>query len=223
MWVVLSDPSKKGSRWDEKEFFATGRQEVGNVLARIRDSGLSPSGDRALDFGCGLGRLSQALAEHFAAVDGVDISNSMIEQARMFDRTGGRVKYHLNVNPDLREFPPEAYDFIISVISLQHTPPKFQLGYIADFVRLLKPGGVAYFQTIHALGWRHFVPHSAADAYRRWKHRGKAFIPMYGVPVAAVRRAVTKRSGKIIEFNSSVLSDGLGRYMVDTYLVWKNG
>ncbi len=48
---------------------------------------------RALDFGCGVGRLTQALARHFNIVDGVDIAPSMIELANQFNRSGGRCRY----------------------------------------------------------------------------------------------------------------------------------
>ena len=40
----------------------------------------------ALDFGCGAGRLSRALAAHFEHVVGVDVSASMIETARALNR-----------------------------------------------------------------------------------------------------------------------------------------
>jgi 2-polyprenyl-3-methyl-5-hydroxy-6-metoxy-1,4-benzoquinol methylase len=85
-WVVLTDPDKSGNRWQDDEFFQTGEREVDAILAGIRDKGLrlDAAGGRALDFGCGLGRLSQALARHFAAVDGVTFP------ARWWSRRGRR-------------------------------------------------------------------------------------------------------------------------------------
>ena len=54
-----------------------------------RRPGGSPAARRsALDFGCGIGRLSQALAEHFDQVYGVDISPKMIELARAAQSQG---------------------------------------------------------------------------------------------------------------------------------------
>lgn len=188
MWVVLTDPNKKGNRWKAEEFFATGRAEVADIFNRLQTAGIQPASGKALDFGCGVGRLTQALAARFDSVDGVDISASMIRHAESFNRFPDRVKYHLNVRPNLATFPSGRYDFIGSLIALQHTPPPFQRGYLADFLRLLKPGGVAYFQTIHARGWRSLVPHWAADSLRKWRSQGRAFIPLYGLPVPRVRR-----------------------------------
>src|ERR1700675_2485116 len=74
MWTVLSDPTKLGHGWDESAFFATGVDEINELVARLRHHGMTATGERALDFGCGVGRLTQALAAHFAQVTGVDIA-----------------------------------------------------------------------------------------------------------------------------------------------------
>ena len=120
------------------------------MIGRLKAMDVPLRFGRALDFGCGLGRLTQALAEHFQNVDGVDISASMIEQSRALNRQGAKVSFHLNVQPDLRSFPSDAFDFVYSAIALQHTPANFQARYIADFARVLKPGGVACFQVTRA-------------------------------------------------------------------------
>ena len=66
-----------------------------------RGLGLRVDFSRALDFGCGVGRLSQALAEHFEEVVGVDIAESMVAKAREFNRHGDRVRYVVNATDDL--------------------------------------------------------------------------------------------------------------------------
>ena len=48
-----------------EEFFAAGRREIGRVLRDAKRHGLPRRRERALDFGCGAGRLTQALAEQF--------------------------------------------------------------------------------------------------------------------------------------------------------------
>jgi len=62
--------------------------DVATEFAYIESLGVEPSGGRALDFGCGLGRLTQPLAERFDEAVGVDIAASMIEGARR--QSGGR-------------------------------------------------------------------------------------------------------------------------------------
>lgn len=221
MWVVLTDPEKKGGGWNAEEFFATGRAEIHSALEKVRAAGVILKTERALDFGCGLGRLSQPLGETFARVDGVDVSASMIEQAKKFNRRSQNVFFHLNVRGDLESFPAAGYDFIYSNICLQHIPPKFQLSYIADFMRRLRPGGAAYFQTIHALGWRRWVPNVAVDAYRLWRARGGAFIPMYGVPVSAVNAALTAGGGTVKQLVQHPYGGHESRYQADWFLVVK--
>jgi 2-polyprenyl-3-methyl-5-hydroxy-6-metoxy-1,4-benzoquinol methylase len=222
MWVVLTDPTKKNNRWTEKEFFTTGQAQIEEVFNHLRAAGISPATGKALDFGCGVGRLTQALARRFSSVDGVDISASMLRHAEKFNRFPDRVKYHLNVRPDLATFPAEHYDFICSLISLQHTPCQFQRGYLTDFLRLLKPGGSAYFQTIHARGWRQLVPDWGADCIRKWRSRGQAFIPLYGLPVNHVRQIFDRPGSRIVKFDSTGYAGWESRYANNLFIVQKN-
>lgn len=222
LWVVLTDPEKKGNRWKVDEFFATGRNEIQQLLKRVEAAGISLTPGRGLDFGCGVGRLTQALAERFAAIDGVDISASMIQHAEKYNRVSARVKYHLNVRPDLATFPSAQYDFICSLIALQHTPPKFQRRYLADFIRLLKPGGCACFQTIHTRGWRRWVPDWLADFIRKRRSGGAAFIPLYGVSPHEIRRIVEQGGGAVVVLESTPYGGWESRYGTDFFIIRKN-
>jgi 2-polyprenyl-3-methyl-5-hydroxy-6-metoxy-1,4-benzoquinol methylase len=221
MWVVLTDPAKKGNRWTPEDFFATGQREVADIFARLQQAGVLPATGHALDFGCGLGRLSQALATRFESVDGVDISSSMIRQAADFNKFPSRVNYHVNPRDDLATFATGGYDFICSMIALQHIPPRFQNNYLRDFLRLLKPGGAAYFQTVHARGWRKFIPHFVADKIRRWRSHGQPFIPLYGIPAANVHKIIEASGGKIISYESAGHGDWGARYFNDVFIVKK--
>ncbi len=146
MWAILSDAGKRGRRWDPDEFFASGVQEIAVVMQRAKRLGLPLSRARALDFGCGVGRLSQPLADYFEEVRGVDISPVMLEQARQFNRKGERCQYISNSAPDLRIFEDRCFDFIYSRITLQHIPPPRVESYLKEFLRVLKPGGLLLFQ-----------------------------------------------------------------------------
>lgn len=221
LWVVLTDPDKKGNRWNEQEFFATGQAEISTMFDGLKAAGLSPASGRALDFGCGVGRLTQALAARFDAVDGVDISASMVRHAETYNRFPNRVVYHLNVRSDLATFQTAQYDFICTLIALQHTPPRFQLGYLADFLRLLKPGGCACFQTIHARGWRQFVPNWLADLIRKRRSHGKAFIPLYGLPISRVRQIFEQPGSRIVKVQSTPYAGWESRYSSDLFIVEK--
>ena len=145
-WAVLTHPDKKGNRWDPAAFFATGVEEIDALLDEIR--GLVPSLalGAALDFGCGVGRLTQGLARHFAVVTGVDIAPSMIEAADRYNRWPDRCRFAVNDGGDLRAFADSSFDLVYSLITLQHIEPRYARGYIAEFVRVAAPGGVVYFQ-----------------------------------------------------------------------------
>jgi SAM-dependent methyltransferase len=146
LYGVLSHEGKRGGKWDEAEFFATGEAEISGVIEELKRRGFAAPSGKALDFGCGVGRLSQALARRFEAVSGVDIAPSMLEKARAYDRSGGRCEFLLNEKPDLSLFPGSSFGFIYSNIVLQHMAPAYALGYVSEFMRVLRPGGTLVFQ-----------------------------------------------------------------------------
>ena len=145
-WAVLTDPAKRGGRWDPEEFFRSGAAEIESVLSRASNRGLVPLRRRALDFGCGAGRLTQALAAHFDRADGVDISASMLETAQRHNRYPDRCQYHLNTAPDLSLFPDGTFDFVYTTLVLQHMAPQHSTRYVGELVRVLAPEGLLVFQ-----------------------------------------------------------------------------
>jgi SAM-dependent methyltransferase len=167
LWAVLSLPEKRHGRWDEAEFFETGAREIRDVLDHARSLGIEVRAERALDFGCGVGRLTQALLAHFERVDGVDIAPSMLERAARYNRDPARCAYHLNERADLLLFPERSFSFVYTSLVLQHLPPELALGYIAEFLRVLAPGGLLVFH----LPSEPF-PESGRDATRRSFVRG---------------------------------------------------
>ncbi len=85
--AILTDDSKVGGKWNIAEFMATGDAEIETVMNHLARIGHAPdSSGAALDFGCGVGRLTQALARRFASSVGVDISKHMIEQAQSLNQ-----------------------------------------------------------------------------------------------------------------------------------------
>jgi 2-polyprenyl-3-methyl-5-hydroxy-6-metoxy-1,4-benzoquinol methylase len=149
LWAVLTDPRKRGRAWQEDEFFATGTREIATLFGYLEGRGIAPADHRlALDFGCGVGRLSRALATRFDEVHGVDASPTMIERARGLNaQAPGKMTFILNQAPDLAQLPSARYSFIYSNIVLQHIPYPASLTYVREFMRLVRPGGLVVFQT----------------------------------------------------------------------------
>ncbi|MCX7048071.1 MAG: class I SAM-dependent methyltransferase [Candidatus Sumerlaeota bacterium] len=146
LFAIASWPEKKGNLWNPEEFFQTGAREIQDTMQYVESLGVPLKRDKALDFGCGVGRLTQALAEYFDEVIGIDIAPSMIELARKYNRHGERCRYVLNESDDLRAFPDSAFQFIYSNITLQHLEPVYTLRYLREFIRILAPGGLLLFQ-----------------------------------------------------------------------------
>ena len=129
-----------------EEFFAAGEEEIARVLRRGKRLGLPHRRGRALDFGCGAGRLTQALAGEFEHVVGIDVAPGMIEAARRLNGRGDRCEFVLNEEPDLRRFEDSSFDLVYSNLVLQHMPPELARGYVAELARVLAPGGLLVFQ-----------------------------------------------------------------------------
>jgi SAM-dependent methyltransferase len=170
LWAILSDETKRGRRWDVNAFFATGRREISLLMYQLRQLGHPPRTGRALDFGCGVGRLTQALGALFDEVVGVDVSPTMLRLANHVNRTPGSVRYVLNDTNDLRQLESGSFDFVYSDIVLQHLSPAAARAYIEEFLRLLRFGGITVFQlTSHRRSAQEAATRPIAmpdDAYR---------------------------------------------------------
>jgi SAM-dependent methyltransferase len=146
LWAILSDPSKAGRRWDLESFLETGRREVSLLIYQLRALGLHGRRDRALDFGCGVGRLTQPLAEYFDRVVGVDVSPNMIRLAQALNRHPDRVEYVTNTGGTLRELGDRLFGLAYSNVVLQHIEPPQALRYLSELLRVVAAGGVLVFQ-----------------------------------------------------------------------------
>ena len=144
-WAILTDPSRRGNRWPVDEFFETGRLEVAELMRDAERLRVPHARRRALDFGCGAGRLTQALGDHFETVLGIDVAPSMIDLARAHNRHGARCAYEVNDRPDLSRWPDASFDLVCTSRVLQHIEPRYSTAYVREFVRVLAPGGYLSF------------------------------------------------------------------------------
>jgi len=142
---ILTDPMKKGM-WDQDMFFKNGEEEISSLMTYIELLKFKIQRTRALDFGCGVGRLTQALCRYFKDCYGIDIAPSMIALANKYNKYGDKCRYFLNESDDLKLFEDGSFDLIYSNIVLQHMKPEYSKKYIKEFLRILKPGGLTIFQ-----------------------------------------------------------------------------
>ncbi|MGA3021863.1 MAG: class I SAM-dependent methyltransferase [Thermoplasmata archaeon] len=146
MWWTLSTPGKEDCRWDAEEYFRTGREEAGELKRWLGSMGVVVSPGEALDFGCGMGRVTQGLADWFTEVIGVDISPKMIELAQANNRMGSRCRFILNASDNLGRFGDGTFDLIYSNRVLQHIPSKIVPVYLREFIRVLSEHGALVVQ-----------------------------------------------------------------------------
>jgi SAM-dependent methyltransferase len=178
--------------------------------------GVRLSRSRALDFGCGVGRLCQALGDHFGEVWGVDISARMIELANARNRHGDRVRYVLNDSDRLAAFAGGSMDFVYSNLVLQHMQPSFARGYLREFLRILAPGGMTVFQLpshpttrAYALrrGMRDRTPRNLIKAFHRVRYGSWKRAEIYGIEESRVVELLGRSGGEVLDVRPD---DGAG-------------
>jgi SAM-dependent methyltransferase len=190
LWAVLSEPERKGGRWELEAFLATGEQEVARMVGRMGEFGLPEGRERALDFGCGVGRATRALASRFGEVIGLDASRKMIEHARRINLDVPNASFRVG-SPD--ELEPSSFDLVWSVLVLQHLAPDEIEPALGTLVRLLRPGGAAVFQLPHASRPLHRLQLSRR-AYRLLRALGLSAETLHRrTPLTPMRMTVLSR------------------------------
>jgi SAM-dependent methyltransferase len=154
---------------DVERFFAEGERALDDLL-QATGSALSP-GDVAVDVGCGLGRITRALAGRVAHVHAIDVSAEMLARARELNAGLANVTWHHGDGTTLQPIGDRAATAVVSHVVFQHLPdPAITYGYVRDMGRVLAPGGWAAFQVsndpgVHA--GRHRPPSRLAVLLRR--------------------------------------------------------
>lgn len=190
-WAVCT--TKRDRHWDDAELFATGTQEIDELLAYVDVRAPGLRRDAALDFGCGVGRLTRALAPHFERVVGVDVAPSMIAEARRLNE-GHACRFVVNDTPDLARFDDAGFDLVYSTMVFQHMAPSLMAAYLVEFRRVLRRDGAAVFtmtsepgHTWRGRGWR-WLPRPLINAYKRRHDGADAVMEMHGILPDAMRR-----------------------------------
>jgi len=200
LWAILTDPAKKGGKWDLEDFLQTGTHEIAATLERLKSLGISTASRRALDFGCGIGRLTQALSARFDEAWGVDIAPSMIALAKRINAHPDRCRYLLNETNDLACFPSQHFDFVYSRLVLQHMLPVYAKDYILEFLRVLAPGGVLIFQMPDSM----LFPPAAGETGRRSRSTGPMPADAFAAGIVCTPAKTEVEAGSAITVNVAV-------------------
>lgn len=126
----------------------------------IERAGLTSS-SKVLEIGCGIARIGREMAPRVAEWHGADISPNMLSLARQRCQGLNNVVLHqLDDVKSLRSFPDQSYDFVYATIVLMHLDKEDVLEYMRQAFRIVKVGGVVYFDT-----WNVLHP----DTFRIWQ------------------------------------------------------
>src|SRR5580693_614177 len=148
---------------DEAGFFATATDVINSLEWELRRVPLAQRGDwRALEIGCGPGRLMRPMARHFVEIHGVDVSDEMIALAKDKLRDIHNAFPHAGDGSTLPQFEDGFFDFIYSYAVFQHIPSRDVVyQYLREIARVLKPGGLARLQF-------NGLPRGVGETYNTW-------------------------------------------------------
>jgi len=135
--------------WDPAEFYASGVNWLREHFDFARAARCQLSGVSALDFGCGIGRMTLALADRYERVTGVDISIEMVKRARAGVGRPG-VEFAVLEGNSL-PLPAASFDLVYSTIVVQHISAPHNARYVDEFFRVVKPSGFVLFDAPAAL------------------------------------------------------------------------
>jgi trans-aconitate methyltransferase len=136
-----------------EDFYEQGRGEIDEVVQTFGQHFGSFRPSRGVDFGCGLGRLTFAMTKHCAHVVGLDVSNSMLEEAerQRSTRSIRNASFQLTLNDSQR------FDWINSYIVFQHIVPRQGISLLENLLRRLDVNGFVSVQLTYFHDSRHLT------------------------------------------------------------------
>jgi len=126
-----------GASGESVEFFARLRARLVARTLGSTDDSLS-----MLDFGCGVGNMTRAVAQLFprAQFGGTDLSEQSLANARRVTRESGRIRF-VATSRDRLPFEDRTFDVAFTSGVFHHIEPADRLFWAKELRRVLKPGG----------------------------------------------------------------------------------
>jgi ubiquinone/menaquinone biosynthesis C-methylase UbiE len=151
------DRARKNARYyiatnnfeSEEDFSSSGKRDVGHFFSDLEH--LLGGDVRALDLGCGIGRMDEFVAPGVGQLVGLDVSGEMVSRARTRLAHIPNVEFVEGDGVSLEVFPEASFDLVFSHIVFQHAPREVFAGYLPEIFRVLKPTGSFVFQLPEAV------------------------------------------------------------------------
>ena len=162
-WYVSSS-CPYGTPRDIAAFWASGERIWGDIKAAVR---YNPEPTHTvIEIGCGVGRITRAIAQDVGHVDASDVSSEMLHIARRADIPN--VTFRATEGFSLAPLPNKCADFVLAYCVFQHLPSSTALRtYLGEMVRVAKPGAIVAF-TLTPRDWQFYcMPLLRIRAYLR--------------------------------------------------------
>ena len=149
-WSTITQPQYHLDHFEanRQQFYDSGKHVLDIFLAALRRNNVNPNHiQTVLEVGCGVGRVTQFLAQTFPKLIATDISKPhlLIAIAQLKGQGFSNVELiHWDDPRALHQLP--GVDAILSVIVLQHNPPPVMAWMLKNLLVCLNHGGVAYIQ-----------------------------------------------------------------------------
>lgn len=173
-WGVLTHPEfyrENMSSENLAAFYETGVLHIASVahqFARLFGAPLHVAS--ALDFGCGTGRMTEAMTTYSDQVFGYDISAGMLQEAKANSK--GRAIY-------TDQLPVTRVDWINSYIVFQHIPPERGFALLENLLALLADDGlISLYFTIY----RDAVLASSRPRTAAWRRLARIILEKTKIP-----------------------------------------
>lgn len=171
-WAVLTEDKYRGSVITPaalSDFFRSGEQHV-SLLFQIIRSRLDPafSPVRAMDYGCGVGRVAIPLAKQCREVVAVDVAPSMLAEGRRHAASASVSNVEFVLCDDELSAVSGKFELVHSYIVLQHLPPHRGERIAQRLIDVLAPNGI---------GAVHVAYHLPTSPLRRATLRARQVIP----------------------------------------------
>jgi len=198
-----------------ERFYASGLEEAAIVQAMLSRFGFSQASAKiCVEYGCGLGRVTFALASMFKEVHGYDISANHLRLAQQHAAEFGveNVGFHL-CSADTISDALVPCDFFYSRLVFQHNPPPLIRELLSTSLAALRPGGIGIFQ----------IPTYGSDYAFRIKDyiagSRRRDIEMHCFPQREVFALIADAHCNLLEVDEDTALGRYGEWVSNTFVV----
>jgi len=145
----------------DAEFLAAATGVINDLETELRRLKAEERGSaRALEIGCGSGRLMRPMSRHFLEIHGVDVSAEFIQEARESLRDLPNARPQQIRGTSLEDFADQSFDFVYSFELFPHIPSQqLVVSFLREIHRVLRPGGLARL---------HFNGSAGSQSFDQW-------------------------------------------------------